>query len=170
MPWLENSKPSGTLSPGGKPPPGQSEEPAGPSLAWHTALEGDAVVVELVDATSHYRVEKVELLGPAGERIAADQLTRQVEHRYGYSTDYPPGPFSIGVAGGSSSGVGLAIGANVPLGIHDSNALPRTTTRARIALSDPGAYRANAQAWKISAQLIDSKGDTSFIEIPAPMP
>jgi hypothetical protein len=155
------------------PPPAPVSRPApattAPSLAWQTALAGDTVTVELTDATSYYRVEKLELLGPGGIRLTAG-LTRQVERNYGYSTDYPPGTFSVGVTGGSSSGVGLGVGTNVPLGIHDRDAPPRTVTRGKIALPDPAAYRADPKAWKIAAQLIDRNGENSFFEIPAPAP
>jgi hypothetical protein len=156
------------------PPPGFEgkplAEPAGPSLDWRTALEGDAVTVTITDATSHYRVEQIELLGPGGVRLPAGPLERQVERRYGYTTETPPGTFALGVFGGSSSGVGLGMGANKPLGIHDSNAPPRTTTRARIALPDPAAYRRDAGAWKLAVQLIDLQGADSLVEIPAPRP
>lgn len=153
-----------------EPPPDKKEVPAGPNLAWHTALEGDVVVVELTDATSHYRVEKLDLLGPDGIRITGGELTRLVEHRYGSSTEGPSGPFGLAVSGGSSSGVNVGIGINTPRPARNITPPPKTTTHARIGLPDPAAYRANAQAWKISAQLIDSKGETSFVEIPAPTP
>jgi len=161
--------------PGAPPPPPGFEgkplaEPAGPSLDWRTAIEGDAVTVTITDATSHYRVEQVELLGPGGVRLPAGPLERQVERSYGYTTETPPGTFALGVFGGSSSGVGLGMGANKPLGIHDSNGPPRTTTRARIALPDPAAYRRDSAAWKLAVQLIDSQGANSLVEIPAPRP
>lgn len=145
-------------------------EPVGPKLDWHTALDGDTVVVDLSDATSHYRVETVELVGPGGVHVLAPTLTRETERSFGYRTDYPTGVFSFGVSGGPVSGVdlGAGIGASHPLGLHDRNAAPKTTTRARIRVPDLAAYRADRKAWRIEARLLDSVGETSSISIPAP--
>ena len=144
-------------------------ESAGPSLEWHTALEGNAVAVELIDASSHYRVERVTLLGPGGAAIAAAALNREVERSYGYGPgDQPPGNVGVGVFGGSASRVGVSIGTAVHGGGPSYTGVPKTRTRARIVLADPAAYRSDATAWKIAVELIDSAGETSLVEIPAP--
>lgn len=158
--------PAPSAPPASRPTP----EPAGPSLAWHTALEGDTVLVELADATSHYRAEKVELVGPAGRRIAASQITREVERNYGYGPDGGPTGIGLNLFGSSSRGVGIGIGAGVPVGTVNYSGQPKTVTHARIALLDPVAYRANAAAWTIAVELIDKEGEAAFITIPAPAP
>ena len=143
---------------------------ASATLDWHTSFQDDTVMVELKDATSHYRVEKVELLGPNGVRIASDPLTRSVERNFGYSTEVPPGSVVVGVFGGSTEGVGLGVGANKPLGIRDTKVPSKTTTRARITVPDPTAYRGDAKAWKIAVELLDSEGSPAFFVLPAPVP
>ena len=146
-------------------------EPAGPSLEWRTAFDTNAVRVELIDGTSHYRVERVTLLGPAGAAIASGPLVREVQRSYGYSRgDYPPGAVGVDVFGGSSSGVGVALGTAASRGGPSYTGAPKTRTRARIDLPDPAAYRTGAKAWKIAVELIDSAGETSLIELPAPSP
>jgi hypothetical protein len=142
-----------------------------PGLEWHAILDGNAVEVELVDATSHYRVEKVTLTGPGGVEIASGPLTRKVERSYGYGPGgYPPGGIGVDVFGGSSTGVGVSVGTATHFGGPAYNLARNTHTRTRIALTDPAAYRSDAKAWKIAVELIDSAGETSLVEIPAPPP
>jgi hypothetical protein len=149
---------------------------AEPNLDWHATLQGNVITVEFDDATSRYRVEKVELVEPNGARIPSAPLSRAVDRNFGYSTDLPPGTFVVGVFGGSSGvdgGAHLGIGRgfdNKPLGIHDTDVPSKTTTRARITLPDPAAYRADAKEWRIAVELLDSNGRTSFFELPAPPP
>ncbi len=146
-------------------------ESAAPGLEWRAVLDGNIVEVELVDATSHYRVEKVTLTGPGGVEIASGPLTRKVERSYGYGPgDYPPGGIGVDVFGGSSTGVGVSVGTAVHAGGPAYNLARNTRTRTRIALTDPAAYRSDAKAWKIAVELIDSAGETSLVEIPAPPP
>lgn len=165
---------AGTPSAQPAPPPQGARpvaESAAPGLEWHTALDGNAIAVELVDATSHYRVEKVTLTGPGGVEIASGPLTRKIERSYGYGPgDYPPGGIGVDVFGGSSTGVGVSVGTAVHAGGPAYNLARNTRTRTRIALTDPAAYRGDAKAWKIAVELIDSAGETSLVEIPAPTP
>ncbi|HEY6335123.1 MAG TPA: hypothetical protein VI113_04480 [Alphaproteobacteria bacterium] len=153
---------------------------AEPSLDWHATLQDDVIAVEFIDATSRYRVESVELVGPNGARIPSAPLTRAVDRNFGYSTDVPPGTFVIGVFGGSSGLDGNLHGGlhgdigrgfdNRPLGIRDTGVPSKTTTRARIMLPDPAAYRADVKKWKIAIELLDSNGETSHFALPAPAP
>lgn len=146
-------------------------EAAGPILEWHTVLDADAVRVEFIDGTSHYRVERVTLLGPAGAAIASGPLVREVQRSYGYSRgDYPPGAVGVDVFGGSSTGVGVSLGTAASRGGPSYTGAPKTRTRTRIVLPDPTAYRTDAKAWKIAVELIDSAGETSLVELPAPSP
>ena len=161
------SAPSGPLLQGERP----AAERAGPGLEWHAVLDGDTVEVELVDATSHYRVEKVTLTGPGGVEIASGPLTRKVERSYGYGPgDYPPGGIGVDVFGGSSTGVGVSVGTAAHVGGSAYNLARNTRTHTRIAISDPAAYRRDVKAWRIAVELIDSAGETSLVEIPAPAP
>ncbi|HYB09385.1 MAG TPA: hypothetical protein VEJ16_06925 [Alphaproteobacteria bacterium] len=171
--------------PGGLAEGSQASTSVEPSLEWHATLQEDVVAVEFDDSSSRYRVEKVELLGPNGARIASAPLARTVERNFGYSTDVPPGTFVVGLFGGSAGldgGVRGGIGHgfdndpvgrgldNRPLGIRDTGVPSKTTTRARITLADPAAYRKDVKDWKIWVELLDSNGETSHFEFSAPAP
>jgi hypothetical protein len=145
-------------------------EPEKPNLAWHTVLDRDTVAIELTDSTSHYRVDRIALIGPDGTRIYAPQVTRQVERSFATVPVGPEGPFSFDVKGGSASGVGLGLGLGGPVHTRNVDKKPKTVTRARIELPDPKAYRAQWTRWKISAELVDSEGTASTTELPAPGP
>jgi hypothetical protein len=145
-------------------------EPEKPNLAWHAVLDRDTVAVELTDPTSHYRVDRIELIGPDGTRVYAPQVTRQVERSFATEPVGPSGPFSLDVKGGSASGVGVGLGLGGPVHTHNVDKKPKTVTRARIELPDPTAYRAGWARWKIAAELVDSEGVTSTAEFPAPGP
>ncbi|HUC62164.1 MAG TPA: hypothetical protein VMF53_09425 [Alphaproteobacteria bacterium] len=148
------------------PPP----EPAKQGLDWHAVVKGNAVMVDVTDPTSRYRVERIALVRPDGSRLYAPRVTRLVEHSFGTKAVEPSGPFSLDLKGGSSSGVGVGLGIGGPVHSRDVDKRPRTVTRARIELLDPKAYRAGWTRWKIAAELVDSEGAASTAEFPAPGP
>jgi hypothetical protein len=155
-----------SASPAARPVP----EPAGPSLEWHSSLAGDAILVELTDPTSHYRVEKVELVALDGARLATAELTREVERRYGFGPDGGPTGVGVNIFGSTSTGVGVSIGGGQEIGMTYYEGQPRTLTRARLVVPDLAAYGVHAKSWRIAIELLDSTGETSFVAIPAPTP
>ena len=137
--------------------------PAGPpSLEWKTDIVGDTIVVSLADPDGFYRVEQVTLVGPAGQRIDASEITRRTYRESGSVS--PSVSTGIGISSGGSSSVG--IGFNFPIVAGRSARTPVNEIEARIRLPDPAGYR--GQQWRIVVALMDKDGISSSAEIPAP--
>jgi hypothetical protein len=152
--------------------PAAANAVAGPSIGWRTRLADDAVHVAITDPRRYWRVEGVDLVTPAGNALAAEEITRETDRDsdpYGYGY----GGSSVGIGGGwgSRGGGGVGIGIGVPLfGSGAPAAPPPSRVLARIRLPDPAAYRQTAAGWKIRLRLSDPNGQTSHAEIPAPLP
>ncbi len=149
------------------PPPLSAAEAPGPAqrapdIDWHARLADDAVRVVLVDPSAQYRVERVVLDGPAGQRIAA----REITHESGPGEAGPS--YGIGGGFGSHSGGGIGLGMTVPLGARPAG--PARRTLAVIPLPDPAAYRHTARDWTIRVTLRDRGGTAFHASIPAPLP
>ncbi|MEE8122476.1 MAG: hypothetical protein V3T93_00035 [Alphaproteobacteria bacterium] len=140
-----------------------------PNIAWRTVLAGDVVEVELTDPKAYYRVERIELVGPAGQTYTATTLTRETVRE-------DAGPYGSGIGvgiggyGGSSSGAAVGLGLSFPLGSASQPAPTVTRTIARIRVPDADAYRRTAGQWTINAYLSDPAGTPSLAKIPAPTP
>lgn len=160
----------GTVAPTGAPTP-----PSGPPLNWQTTLSGDTVTVELRDINGYYRVEKVELVGPNGVTVAANEIDRTTNRYSGDYGGYGGGP-SVGLGVGSWSGGrhgGVGIGLGFPLGGSSSYEPPppvATVTRARIDLPDPAFYRQTAANWVVRVTTSDRNNQSNVAVIPAPRP
>ena len=166
--------PSVIPSPGAPPSGASSGAASGPSLNWHSALDGDTVSVELRDPNNHYRVERVELVGPNGVTIAAGTINRETNRASSNYRGFDGGP-SVGVGGwgGSRSGGGGGITLGFPLGgrsARDREPPAGTLTTARIRLPDPVFYRQTVESWFIRITTLDRAQQSSVAIIPAPKP
>ncbi len=147
--------------PTGAPPPG---------LDWRTTISGDVLGVELTDHEGYYRIERVALLGPNGETVGANELTRETVRRDADAYDHRGVDVGIGAHGGSRGGhVGL--GFSFPLNGPRASPSPAITlTYARIRLPDAETYRRTAGRWQIEIFVTDPAGASSIARIPAPRP
>ncbi len=147
-----------------------SNQPAGrapagpPRLDWNTEIVGDTILVSLADPDGFYRVEQVTLVGPAGQRIDAEEITRRTYRENGSVA--PSVSTGIGIGSGGRSGVG--IGFNFPITASRSGRTPVNEVEARIRLADPAGYRAETGLWRITIAVTDRDGNSSSAEIPAP--
>ncbi len=117
----------------------------------------------MVDPGAAYRVEQVVLEGPAGQRIAAREITRATgPGRAGPS-------YGVGGGFGSNSGGGIGFGLSVPLGGSQAGGDGRRSM-ASIVLPDPAAYRRSARDWTIRVTLRDRGGTVWHAAFPAPLP
>ena len=148
--------------------PRSPQDAVPPGLDWHTAITGDVVTVELTDHQGYYRIERVALLGPNGETVGANELTRETVRRDADAYDHRGVDVGIGAHGGSRGGhVGL--GFSFPLnGPSRSPAI--SLTYARIRIPDAEAYRRTAGRWKIEIFVTDPAGASGIARIPAPRP
>ncbi len=137
---------------------------AQPEIDWRTSLVGDLIVVELTDPRGYYRVERVELVGPAGRSYPAHELSRETvrESARAYGG-------VVGVGAGYGSGGGGGIGFSLPLA-SARRAAVITRTTARLKPPDAAAYRQHVDQWAIRVVLTDPAGVESFARIPAPAP
>ena len=135
-----------------------------PSLDWNTDVVGDTIVVSLTDPAGFYRVEQVTLVGPAGQRIDAEEISRRT---YRESGSVAP-RVSSGVRIGSGGRSGVGVGFNFPLITNRSGRTPVNEIEARIRLPDPAGYRREARRWRIVIAMTDANGNSSRAEIPAP--
>ena len=141
---------------------------ARPGLDWRTTITGDVLAVEITDHRGYYRIERVALLGPDGETVGANELTRETVRRDADAYDHRGVDVGIGAHGGSRGGhVGL--GFSFPLnGPSRSPAI--SLTYARIRIPDAEAYRRTAGRWKIEIFVTDPAGASGIARIPAPRP
>jgi hypothetical protein len=148
--------------------------PGPPRVDWQARVSGDQVVVTLADPGGHYRVQRVDLIGPGGRAATAHDLTR-------HATSAGPGagdPYDrpgVGVSGGYGSGHGGhgGVGITIPLGGPSRPAArdaPGARTVARVSMPDPIAYRLAPDRWTIRVTLTDRAGNPSTTDIPAPRP
>lgn len=147
------------------PPPapvGGATLPQPPNIDWHTGLADGAVRLELVDPDAAYVVEHVALKGPAGQVVAASEMTR-ASGPGGLAPSY-----GVGGGFGSHSGGGVGFGMSVPLGA--TGGAPGTRTFVTIPLPDPAEYRRTARNWTIEVTLRDREGTPYHASIPAPLP
>ncbi len=156
--------PGDTGASGSRSPQGAAQ----PGLDWRTTIAGDVLAVELTDHKGYYRIERVALVGPNGETVGANELTRQTVHRD--ADAYAPGGVDVGIgAHGGSRGGHVGLGFSFPLdGPRPSPAI--TLTYARILIPDAGAYRRAAGRWKIEIFVTYPAGVPSIARIPAPRP
>ena len=143
---------------------------ARPGLDWRTTITGDVVTVELTDHKGYYRIERVALVGPNGETVGANELTRETVRRDADAYTHRGVDVGIGAYGGSRGGhVGL--GFSFPLNGPRPRPSPAITlTEARIRIADAEAYRRTAGRWKIEIFVTDPAGGSSIARIPAPRP
>jgi len=141
---------------------------AQPGLDWRTTIAGDVLAVEITDHKGYYRIERVALLGPNGETVGANELTRETVRGDADAYDHRGVDVGIGAHGGSRGGhVGL--GFSFPLnGPRPSPSPAITLTYARIRI--PDAYRRTAGRWQIEIFVTDPAGASSIARIPAPRP
>lgn len=146
--------------------------PSGPPLNWQTRLSGDTVMVEIYDRNDYYRVERVELVGPNGLTIAAQEINRTTQQASGGRyRGWGGGPtVGIGGWGGSRGGGGAGIGLGFPLGGSSRAAEPPlgTTTTASVRIPDPSYYRQTADAWVVRMTFSDRGKQTQTAVVPAP--
>jgi hypothetical protein len=178
----DTTKDSGTIAwsqPGASTAGAPSLTPSGPPLNWETRLSGDTITVELRDPNAYYRVERVEMVGPNGLTVAANEIDRET-HQGDYAGGgygYGGGP-SVGVgvgswSGGRRSGTGVGLGLGFPLGGSSYEPPPQpvgTVTRARLRIPDPAFYRQTAANWIIRVTTTDRNNQQNVAVIPAPKP
>ncbi|MCG8691467.1 MAG: hypothetical protein MI806_09680 [Minwuiales bacterium] len=152
--------------------PEAKAEAAQPKLDWNARLSGDVITLEVRDPAKHYRVEKVDLLGPAGVSVSAFELTRElVRDRTGGGVGGSSVGVGVGGSGGSRSGVSLGVGLGFPLGGGGGGGvLEYRRTLAKIRLPDRAAYDRGGGDWKIAMSLTDADGAPSVATVPAPRP
>lgn len=159
---------AGCVGPGdyGASGPRSPQGAAQPGLDWRTTIAGDVLAVEITDHKGYYRIERVALLGPNGETVGANELTRETVRGDADAYDHRGVDVGIGAHGGSRGGhVGL--GFSFPLnGPRPSPAITLTYARIRI----PDAYRRTAGRWQIEIFVTDPAGASSIARIPAPRP
>jgi hypothetical protein len=168
--------PPGTVVPG--PPPAAAllgtVEPVAPDVRWKTAVQGDAVQVEVIDPASHYRVERIDLIAPDGQVLAAKEITRIAA-----STDAPyaynrPEFGVAGFGGSGGSGVHLGVGMAFPLGSGPPSPTDpdryATRTIAVMYVPDPVAYLRTADRWTVRVRLLDPAHVAYSVQFPAPIP
>ena len=143
---------------------------AQPGLDWRTTIAGDVLAVEITDHKGYYRIERVALLGPNGETVGANELTRETVRGNADAYDHRGVDVGIGAHGGSRGGhVGL--GFSFPLNGPRPRPSPAITlTYARIRIPDAEAYRRTAGRWQIEIFVTDPAGASSIARIPAPRP
>ena len=136
------------------------------AVAGFTGPEATKILVEVYEIPPGTAIERILLLGPGGERLAAPELRRS-------SSETGPGLLarpSIGVAvtGGSSSGVTPSL--SLGYGVTRASGPDRKTRQvsATIALPDPAAYRAEAGSWRVEVHYLDVTGDARVLTLPAP--
>ena len=161
---------AGCVGPGdyGASGPRSPQGAAQPGLDWRTTIAGDVLAVEITDHKGYYCIERVALLGPNGETVGANELTRETVRGDGDAYDHRGVDVGIGAHGGSRGGhVGL--GFSFPLnGPRPSPSPAITLTYARIRI--PDAYRRTAGRWQIEIFVTDPAGASSIARIPAPRP
>ena len=163
---------AGCVGPGdyGASGPRSPQGAAQPGLDWRTTIAGDVLAVEITDHKGYYRIERVALLGPNGETVGANELTRETVRRDADAYAHRGVEVGIGAHGGSRGGhVGL--GFSFPLNGPSPSSSPAVTlTEARIRIADAEAYRRTAGQWKIEIFVTDPAGGSSIARIPAPRP
>lgn len=163
---------AGCVGPGdyGASGPRSPQGAAQPGLDWRTTIAGDVLAVEITDHKGYYRIERVALVGPNGETVGANELTRETVRRDADAYAHRGVEVGIGAHGGSRGGhVGL--GFSFPLNGPSPSSSPAVTlTEARIRIADAEAYRRTAGQWKIEIFVTDPAGGSSIARIPAPRP
>ena len=144
-----------------------SESAAIPLIGWHTALNGNVITVRLEDQGDRYRVERVELIGPGNVRIAAKDITREVEHSTGFSSDDAASKVTLGPHGAGDNDPQVHIGA-APNTRNSYTKVKVAITRAHVRVPDLDAYRGSVADWKFSVRLLDDAGRAKMMEFPAP--
>ena len=163
-----------SVTPSPSPTAATSGAASGPALNWHSALVGDTISVELRDPINHYRVERVELVGPNGVTLAAGTINRETNRASSNYRGFDGGPnVGVGGWGGSRSGGGGGISLGFPLGgrsARDREPPAGTLTTARIRLPDQALYRQTVERWFIRITTLDRAQQSSVAIIPAPKP
>ncbi len=143
--------------------PGPAPGAARPDVEWHTARVGDEIVVELIDRRGYYRIERVELVGPAGQTVAAHDLARETVRDS--ARGYDGGGVALGGGYGGGHHGGLSFGFSIPLtGPRHEGTITRTMARIR----PPDGYRPRAGGWAIKIVLTDPAGTERFAAIAPP--
>jgi hypothetical protein len=143
--------------------PGTNPRQSGPPFRVVSGfLDGDDRIIE-VTVTAEKPVNRIELVSPTGQTYPAERIERSF-----WTATAPANrpQFGVGVFGGSSSGVGTAVGIGLPLGGETA----RTTlvdSRASLPISDIAAYRSNWQQWQIRIGLDNPPRQ---VTTPAPQP
>ncbi len=144
--------------------------PGGAALVnSHTVLHGDVITVRLEDQGDHFRVERVELLGPGGISVIANDLTRQVEHKIGFASDGKPDDNGVGLKGENGT-AGLTFGKTTDHRGANYDDVKLAITRAHVRVPNLAAYKADVTQWKFRIRLLDDGGTNLTMEIPAPAP
>lgn len=136
---------------------------ASAGFAGPDAMVVEVRVFEIPPGTS---IERVVLLAPTGERLAARELVRSVR-------ETGPGLIArprvgLAVTGGSSSGVTPALSLGYGIARAQGSSLRTRQVSALITLPDPAAYRATAPQWRIEVHYVDVTGDSRVHRLPAP--
>ena len=124
-------------------------------------------MVSLTDAPGFYRVEQITLLGPAGQRIEAHELSRK---SYSGRGSYGPGVSAGGSIGSGGSRSGVGIGFSFPITSSRRSDRRGRETEAIVRLADRDRYLREVDRWRIRVDLTDPSGNPSTAEIPAPRP
>jgi hypothetical protein len=146
----------------------QGEAPAASAGSYQLSAAfadgGDQLIRVVV--TGEKPAAAIELVSPAGQVARAERIERtRISQR---QAGQPAISMGVGVFGGSSSGVGTAVGIGVPLG-GGGNEQGQSFTRseADLPVGDMAAYRADWQRWQIR---VSFDGPPRQIMTPAPRP
>jgi hypothetical protein len=124
----------------------------------------EVVVTHIPPGTA---VERIALIGPAGQTIVARDMTLVKVER---GPAVVPG-YEVGASGGSSSGVDSYLGLGLSFNIfEDDPAVDGDRYTVRIPLPDPEAYHGESDRWQVEVRSRNAAGTPQVLTIPAPRP
>lgn len=136
------------------------------AVAGFTGPEATEVLVEVYEIPTGTVIERILLLGPGGERLAAPALRRSSSET-GPSLRTQPS-IGLAVTGGSASGVTPSLSLGYGATRQGGPSRKTRQVAATVALPDPAAYRAKAEAWRVEVHYLDVTGAARVLTLPAP--
>ncbi len=121
-----------------------------------------AVEITLADIPAGATIEAVALLDPRGGRHPAEALTAATLEG---DTAAPGAALSLGITGGSSSGIKPSLGLGLGTGLGGTSFRSRRV-RARIPLPDPAAFYDHPARWRLEVSYRDVTGSRRSLVLP----
>ncbi len=123
---------------------------------------GGAVEVTLADIPAGATVEALALFDPRGGRHPAEALTAATLEG---DTAAPGAALSLGITGGSSSGIKPSLGLGLGTGLREHSYRDRRVI-ARVPLPDPAAFRDHPARWRLEVSYRDVTGSRRSLVLP----